>query len=232
MTITELKERIEKKEAQIERKQNTIAKKEAQIEKKKAKMAKMVRDDDRRWTEYEIESLEDDIRRNHEQIAEARQTLDKYHKQLAGEMEREADYINEVPEAMKSLEAKLNAEWNRYDKERKAWLWEQYEALGYKDFIKKHRWSGWEAIHKSDEEIEKENARDAKNFTLDLLNRVKHITGEVTDWSQIHLNAGNMFPVLNGFVIGKEGKAEVDSILAGGYNIQRLHVRVLVKEAR
>jgi hypothetical protein len=34
---------------------------------------------------------------------------------------------------------------------------------------------------------------------------------------------------INGFAIGAERTVEVESILAGGYNIQRLHYRVLVK---
>jgi hypothetical protein len=72
--------------------------------------------------------------------------------------------------------------------------------------------------------------RDARAFVLDLLNRTKEITGEITSWAGVHLTVGtNGFPVLNGYVEGKEGRALVESIYAGGYNIQRLHVRVLVK---
>ena len=55
-------------------------------------------------------------------------------------------------------------------------------------------------------------------------------TGEITSWAGIHLEAGSYCAVLNGYVEGKEGRARVESILAGGYNIQRLHIRVLVKE--
>jgi hypothetical protein len=59
---------------------------------------------------------------------------------------------------------------------------------------------------------------------MDLYNRIHLITGEVTDWSGIYC-AG---PALNGFVKGKLGAVGIETILAGGYNIQRLHCRTLV----
>ena len=66
---------------------------------------------------------------------------------------------------------------------------------------------------------------------INLYYRVRNITGEIVDWSGISAEVGTQgFPVLTGYVIGKEGRAFVETILAGGYNIQRLHIRVLVHE--
>ena len=84
----------------------------------------------------------------------------------------------------------------------------------------------------TDEQIRKENERSGQNLILDLLKRVTKITGPVTNWSGLHVTQGNMGAVLNGVVVGESGKARVESILAGGYNIQRLHVRTLVKEVK
>lgn len=86
--------------------------------------------------------------------------------------------------------------------------------------------------YKSEEEIKAENKKAGENLILDLLKRVTKITGPVVDWNNLFVTQGNMGAVLNGFVIGEDGKAMVESILAGGYNIQRLHVRVLVKPIR
>jgi len=230
MKIETIKERIEKKEAQIERKQKTIEKKTKQIEKKMAQIEKM--DSESREAYYikcDIHWLEDDIKRGTGEIKECEATLEKYRAQLAGEMEKEATFIKEVPQAMKDLEAELIARWDEDDKKHRAFLWKMDKELGYAEFIKRYHHSGYEFLWKTDEDIHKANERDARFFILDLLNRVKDITGEVTDWSNIYLEQGNTFPVLNGFVTGKEGKAQVESILAGGYNIQRLHIRTLVK---
>ena len=66
---------------------------------------------------------------------------------------------------------------------------------------------------------------------LDLTDRVTKITGPVTSYAGLRLVPGNGgWSVLNGVVDGEDGKAKVESILAGGYAIQRLHVRTLVKE--
>lgn len=230
MTVTELKARIEKKQAQIERKYNTIAKKEKQIAKKQAELAKLTADSpEAKWIKSDIYWLEEDIRRGAGEIKECEATLAKYEAQLKGEQEKEATFINEVPQAMKDLEANLISEWDSNDINRREWLKDEYKELGYTEFMKKHHRAGYEFRYRTDEEIHKSNTKDARLFILDLLNRVKAITGEVTNWSDVYLTYGNTFPVLNGYVEGKEGRAEVESILAGGYNIQRLHIRTLVK---
>lgn len=85
----------------------------------------------------------------------------------------------------------------------------------------------------TDEDIHRANVESGKRIILDLVNRVTKITGPVRDWSRLHVTAGNGGgAVLNGLVVGDEGTAEVESIYAGGYNIQRLHVRTLVKEIK
>ena len=71
----------------------------------------------------------------------------------------------------------------------------------------------------------KDNHDAVESLVLDLQNRIAYKVGEITDYS--HLTVG--MKALNGSVTGKLGSCRVESILAGGYNIQRLHVRVLVK---
>lgn len=85
----------------------------------------------------------------------------------------------------------------------------------------------------SDEQIHADNTRAAKSIILEFLNRVTKITGPVIDWSGLGVTSGNNgLATLNGVVIGEDGKAKVESITAGGYNIQRLHIRTLVKEIK
>lgn len=244
MKIETLKERIEKKEAQIEKKANTINKKYAQIVKKEAKVEKMGYNpkgdkyqaqgtDDHSevyWTMCDIASLIADIKRLGKEIEEAQNTLKKYEAQLAGELEKEAQFIKEVPEQAKDMEQMLIEKWDESDKWRRDFLREERSKLNYMEFFKHYNGTDYEFASKTDEEIHLANVKTARAFVLDLLNRTKEITGEIVSWDDVHLTVGtNGFPVLNGYVEGKEGRALVESIYAGGYNIQRLHVRVLVK---
>ena len=104
-----------------------------------------------------------------------------------------------------------------------------YREIDYKIFSKKYNHANAMCKSKSDEQRHDDNVQLAENLIIDLIYRVRTITGEITDWSDILASAGTGgFTVLNGTVIGKEGIAFVESITAGGYNIQQLHIRVLV----
>jgi hypothetical protein len=139
-------------------------------------------------------------------------------------LERERVLLTEIPESMKQMQIELVERWNAYDFERRANLKAQYDELGYKEFMKKNKHTGYDFMRLSNLEIIENNEKSAKALIIDLFYRIRHITGEVTDWTGIRFSGG----ALNGIVTGKEGRAKVESILAGGYNIQQLHVRVLV----
>ena len=77
--------------------------------------------------------------------------------------------------------------------------------------------------------------KEKNTMILDLYRRINEEVGDITDASDLQINAGN----LNGIVIGTNGKARVETIGAGGYNTdvvldsgrhgQRFHFRTLVK---
>lgn len=242
MKIETLKDRIEKAKAKIEKKQSTIVKRNAQIEKKVAALkADGIEDPhtadpwdyrttDAYWTLCDIRDHKESIERLEKEIEETKATLAKYEAQLAGEIAKEETLLNEIPEIFNSLRDELVSEWDRWDINRRERLKKAYRDLGYTEFFKKgHTRADYEFMYKTEAQIHEANVQDAKILILDLYYRVKDITGEVTDWTGIHTTGGTHgFTVLNGIVIGKEGRAKVESILAGGYNIQRLHIRVLV----
>lgn len=78
-------------------------------------------------------------------------------------------------------------------------------------------------------ELNKMLDREVKARYEDFVKRISKVVGEIEDTS--HLFMGNN-GAINGFVKGTQGSANVESILAGGYNIQCLHYRVLVKEIK
>lgn len=250
MKLTTLKERIAKAEEKVAKKEATIAKKTARIEKLTAELVKKfginpetfdryawrtlngTEEENYKayWTMCDISGLKDDIERGRKEIKATLETLEKYKKQMAGELERESILIKEIPDSMKQMQTQLVEKWDAWDKERRARLREEHKTLGYNGFFKKYNGADYDFLYITDEKIHSNNERDAKELIIDLYYRVKEITGEVTSWAGVHATQGTCgMTVLNGYIEGKEGRAEVESILAGGYNIQRLHVRVLVK---
>ena len=230
MTSVQLKERIAKATEKVTKKEATIIKKEAGIAKKQIILDKTTDERDRYWVECDIRYLQQDIKRLHKEIEETRSTIAKYEKQLAGEMEKEAAWATEIPEQFKDLQTALVDNWDEFDKKQRQFYREKYEELGYRAFFQKYSGAAYDLMHSSDEDIHKGNLKQSELLIIDLYNRVKDVTGEVTDWSNIRAEQGNIFPVLTGIVIGKQGRAKIETVLAGGYNIQRLHIRTLVHE--
>lgn len=230
MKIETLKDRIEKAKETINKKENTIIKKTKMIEKKQKQIEKAKDDNEKYWLEADIRSLEDDIKRGKKEIEAKKETLTKYELQLKGELEKESLYVKEMPSQFKQLQEALVERWNEWNKNRKATLIEKYKELGYKEFIKEYSYNDYDFMKVDEKKLEATNEKEAKALIIDLYNRVKEITGEVESWEDVHATQGAQgMVVLNGTVKGKEGVAQVESILAGGYNIQRLHIRVLVK---
>ena len=68
--------------------------------------------------------------------------------------------------------------------------------------------------------------KEVESKRAKLIARVEKKTGKITDASALRIGANGE---LNGVVKGEKDIAEVNTITAGGYNIQCLHYRVLVK---
>lgn len=148
--------------------------------------------------------------------------------------------VDEMPEIFKTTIKELATRWTGYDIERREKMKEARKAVdaipyagdtrkahmdAYNAYRKKYSYGTEQRYNKTDEEFYKINEDSATAFVKDLVHRIKNKCGEITDMKNIHFS-GN---ALNGFVEGTLGRAYVETIIAGGYNIQREHYRVLVK---
>lgn len=220
MKIETLSERIANAENKIGRKQLTIAKKKALIDKKRQLIeAKGLANSDSAEAltlKWDIEHYTDDISRLEREIAKITLSLAEYRNQLSGLMERVSVLITDMPDILKGLQEELVERWDKWDIERRDKIQADYRELGYKEFSKKYTHASVMFKGKSDEQIHDNNVQSAENLIIDLIYRIRKITGEITDWSDIRASVGTGgFTVLNGTVIGKEGIACVESITAG-----------------
>lgn len=241
MTSVELQERLTKAEEKVAKCEATIERHKKQAEKK----LQIVRDhgwengleDDRcyRGDNYNFDALSaisdyhwklEDIESAEEKLEDAKKVVANWKEKLDKQVERELTLANEVPEAFKQAREILVERWTAGDIEARDIMLQKRKELDHKEFRKLYRYSEEEALKHTDEEFRKIEEREADMWLLNLYNRVKEITGEATDAKHIHWGG----KCLDGYVVGKKGIAEVETIGAGGYNIQRFHLRVLVKE--
>ena len=137
----------------------------------------------------------------------------------------------EIPEIFHGYMNDLVQTWNEYDFAERARLREQ----GKKAYMREDGWINWELhrkFYRRDSEIVEDNTTTARNLIISLIKRTEKKVGTITDYSMLTVTKGNFMEggaAINGIIKGENGTVEVRSIYAGGYNIQKLHVRVLVK---
>ena len=254
MTIEQLQERISKKEQEITKIEKRIQKwKDAQCEEcfwKRYEWLLMGRDRATFFAQFypdHIKDCEKELDHAIDDLHYAQTTIENYKQQIK-DVQAKENTLNDMPETLVKFRDYMISRWDEYDIWKRNQIKKEY-AKAYELVTKKSAWdeyrqacrdirykwgANWEDFkHLSNEEIHKQNVKDADKLILNLLNRTISITGKIVDTKSLCLSQDNNgFSIINGVVIGENGKAKVESILAGGYNIQRLHVRVLVKEAR
>lgn len=211
-----------------------------------------------------LDMWEDKAREYYHQLAEAQvQKMNEFH-DITYNFLQEADYDNASYEQRKQIVKDFNRmiETRYYKSSRhpygpysiEDWI-EGMDELGLvsirfekdPEYADKYYYSdfGYQGIpgkyvlyNFNEEKLNKLLKEERKRKYEALVNRVTEITGEITDVSGLDIDPRGD---LNGIVIGKNGKARVNTIGAGGYNEgeivnvkhgQVFHYRVLVKPVR
>lgn len=249
MTSKELQERLTKAQEKLTKKEALLKKYEAKAEKiRKQIVAKGWSLEAGRYQKHEngspkteeaydcyytfcdLDDAEEGIKNTIKAIEEQKRIVAKWADKVESTKKQEKTIEREYPQELKDLRTNLVEEWTRYDLSRQETIRKALKELGYNEFFKKYKNASYEAITMTEEEFRRDNERTADALILNLWNRVKEKVGTPTAY-ELHLDNGNSYEgmALNGVVKGTDGIARVESILAGGYNIQRLHIRVLVK---
>ena len=182
----------------------------------------------RRLNRFDVEQLKEQIANNLYKLEQAKEA-DKREEERNAKRQSKESAIDEIPEVLKEFG-------------------EQLIKNTFNDRLRLHKWAieqGWPAYgdfsakavairqhyNFSEESVLKEIRRAVETILLNLVNRVNKKCGKILSASNLHLNTGNWLEgqAINGWIEGEKGNAHVYSITAGGYNIQCLHVRVLVK---
>lgn len=168
-----------------------------------------------------LESAKQDLKNAQKKVEVKQRSVDKITEETK-EKEREDRILKNLPPILKKMMEQLEEKWNKQDKEDRDRLTQKKMELGIRKFHEQY--GHCELIGQTDTQIEKNNHMNAVFYVTDLYRRLGEKVGEITEWSHIYANG----VALNGYVTGTKGTAHIETIRAGGYNIQRLHVRTII----
>ena len=237
MEIKELQEKLEKAQAKIAKLNKTMERHFTQMEKKKAKVlshgwnpynAKCMlgtpEENEAFWAIIEFQNKFEDILNCENKIEEAERIAESWKEKLQKRQEEKQEAANEFPPALVEAQKYLAESWKETDIKAREFMIEKMNTLNHEEFRKLYTYSEQEELSKSNEEFERLEKKNAEFWTMNLFHRVKKVTGKITDCGHLEFKGKS----LNGVVIGDEATVSVETIKAGGYNIQKLHYRVLL----
>lgn len=235
-----------------------IAGKQAEITKLEKKIARIEKAKASNWENNPYYYVEDDLKWASRDLQEAKAALARYGADLVTTQEKDAsrnvkvilDFLDKWAEHVYEWYKEQfgvylieRAEYAKEDQEHCDWFnhggWNDPNK---KEIEKKHReyqkrfharWHFLEAYvtyrkEFDGEKLRRELEQDKKAKYDGIIERTNAICGKITDASGLYVgDKGD----LNGRIVGERGVAVVQTIGAGGYNIQCFHFRTLVHEA-
>ena len=182
------------------------------------------------WKKRVFAFYDADLREAFEEKARVRQLARELEKQCYGTPEYEAAH-KAYEEASHANYAKHNGYFRDLTPEEKKLPKYRYAYHvkirdGEWEYLRHYFLSTYE---ESVEKLQKELDEEAKRKYDFIVERATAITGKITDASGLQVGAKDD---LNGYIIGERGTAKVQTIGAGGYNIQCFHFRTLINELK
>ena len=230
--------------------------KRAEIAKLEKKLARIIKAQESGWTVNPYYYREDDLRYTNKELDVARKALAEYEAKLATETEKDAsrnieaivEFLNKWADRMyKAYETAYNrylaakAEYYNSEAYKAYWDAPNYARTGdIKQAYVRARMEfndTWKFLYIylapngdfDGAKLHKELEQDKKAKYDDLVERVNAICGAIKDASGLRVGEKGE---INGLIIGERGNARVETIDAGGYNIQCYHFRTLVHEVK
>lgn len=214
--------------------ESRVAKREAVLKKHNSQLAKMI---EKGADRFDVSIKREDIKSATSKLAEAREAL------KAKERAARLEALQTLPSLEKYRELYKGRELTDYDL---ANLWPRRDVdaflsergLEYRQIQKKLREAGDQItlrlleIRDEDEReawLEKTMDEEKRAKLLDLIGRIMSTVGTITDAAALYIGPEGD---INGIIVGTEGKAKIQTIGAGGYNIQCFHFRTLIHEIK
>ena len=214
------------------------------------------REDDIRWTTNDLNRAKEALEKYRANLDEEQRKANSRNIKVIIDFldawkKRVTDYYNKrfetYPEAKEAFDKEMAEfpdyyEWRRlkrdeYDKylelkERRDEIVGQFDFMygcltPYIERVYNYDTGRYDSWKFDSEKLEKDLTQEANRKYDFIIERTLKIVGEITDAAGLQIGAKGD---LNGFIVGPKGTAKVQTIGAGGYNIQCFHFRTLINK--